>query len=82
MTSAQRPPSQRPLARLDSTFDVSLGIIMLCGIALLIMRMWNRRGPKQEVVEAEPHRRHPDLTDENVGADQLPETAGYGWLEI
>jgi hypothetical protein len=44
----------------------------------LIVRAWQRRGPREEVV-AEAITPMPDVADENVGADQLPED---GWVRL
>ncbi len=44
----------------------------------LIVRAWQRRGPREEVV-AQAIAPRPDVADENVGADQLPED---GWVRL
>ncbi len=54
-------------------------IAALVGALLwLIVRAWQRRGPREEVV-AEAITPTPDVADDNVGADQLPED---GWVRL
>ena len=50
-------------------------ILVLAVVALLYLayRFWRNRHHGPEIVEAEPILPVPDLTDENIGADQLPE---------
>jgi hypothetical protein len=60
------------------------GIVILLLIALagllvwLLFRIWQRRQPVEEM-EAKPLAPAPDVADENVGADQLPED---GWARL
>jgi hypothetical protein len=79
------PPSSQPgLSRWGSSFIYSLQILLLillaalAGVlAVLILRACRRRRPG--VLLAEPVAALPDLTDNNVAADQLPED---GWLKM
>jgi len=50
-------------------------LIVLAVVALgyLLYRLWRNRRLEQEIVEASPIQPVPDLADENVGAEQLPE---------
>lgn len=52
--------------------------LIAAALALLLFRMWKRRA-RTEVVMAEPVLATPDLTDENVAANELPED---GWLKL
>ena len=60
------------------------GIVIILLIALagllvwLLFRIWQRRQPVEEL-EAKPLSPVPNVADENVGADQLPED---GWLRL
>jgi len=56
---------------------VIAGLIVI-GLALLIMRMLRRRKGREEVV-SQPLQEAPDISDENVRADELPED---GWLRM
>ena len=78
-------PSQPGLSRWGSGLVYSLQILLLLlisGLAgvlgVLIFRACRRRR-RSGVVPAEPVAARPDLTDENVAADQLPED---GWLNL
>jgi len=58
---------------------IYLLIIALAGLLVwLVIRLWTRRGPTEEVA-AEALPATPDVADENVGADQLPED---GWISM
>jgi hypothetical protein len=57
---------------------VLLAVALLAAIVLLVLRMWRQKALEPEVV-AQPLPPTPDLQDENVGADQLPED---GWLQM
>jgi hypothetical protein len=58
---------------------IYLLIIALAGVLIwLLIRLWNRRGPSEEIA-AEALPAVPDVADENVGADQLPED---GWMTM
>ena len=60
------------------------GIVIILLIALagllvwLLFRLWQRRQPVEEL-EAKPLAPVPNVVDENVGADQLPED---GWVRL
>ncbi len=53
--------------------------VVISAIALLLMRSWKRRQQKAGAITTEAIQPAPDLTDENVGADQLPED---GWTTL
>jgi hypothetical protein len=52
---------------------------VLCAIGVLVYRLWRNRRLKPDLVETEAIQPVPDLADESVGADQLPED---GWLRL
>lgn len=57
-----------------------LGAAVIVAGLLLAFRIWrSRRGREEDVIEATPVVSVPDLTDENIGADQLPED---GWTRL
>jgi hypothetical protein len=51
----------------------------LCVLAIFIIRAWRKRTLNSEAVTAEAIQPAPDLSDENVAADQLPED---GWTKL
>ncbi len=57
-------------------------VVLICVltalIAVMLLRLWKRRRPKEEIV-AQAVQALPDVADENVGADQLPED---GWIKM
>jgi len=54
-------------------------IVLLVGVLVwLVVRVWKRRGPAEEII-AEAIAPMPNVADENVGAEQLPEE---GWLRL
>jgi hypothetical protein len=53
--------------------------VVALALALFIFQAWSRRYRQPEAVVSEPIQSVPDLTDENVGADQLPED---GWIKL
>jgi hypothetical protein len=57
------------------------GLVAAVVIALVIflLRVWNRRRRQPAALASEPVPTVPDLTDENVRADQLPED---GWIKL
>lgn len=68
----------------DWGFDVRLllwGLITIvaCVLAIFLYRFWITRRISQTTVASEPIRPAPDVADENVGADQLPEE---GWNRL
>lgn len=52
---------------------------VLCAIGFLLVRLWRNRQPKPELVQTEALQPVPDLLDESVSADQLPED---GWIKL
>jgi hypothetical protein len=48
-------------------------------LAVMLLRLWRRHRARQAEVEAQPAQALPDVADENVGADQLPED---GWIKM
>jgi len=57
-----------------------LGLAAILGVVYFAYRVWcQRRGRVREVLEAVPLPTVPDVRDENVGADQLPED---GWTRL
>ena len=54
-------------------------IVVLVGVLVwLVVRVWKRRGPAEDIA-AEPLAPMPNVADENVGAEQLPEE---GWVRL
>lgn len=53
--------------------------VILCVIAVLLLRLWKQRSKEPKTVLAEAIAAQPDLNDENVVANQLPED---GWLKM
>lgn len=51
---------------------------LVAALVWLVLRAWQRRGPREEIV-AEAVTPMPDVADENVGAEQLPED---GWVRL
>ena len=49
------------------------------GLALLIYRVWRERQRRNAPMASEPIQPLPDLTDENLAADQVPED---GWTQL
>lgn len=58
---------------------VILLVALACILAVLLIRAWRRRHSTDQVIQAQAVTAVPDLADENVGADQLPED---GWLSM
>ena len=52
--------------------------LVASAVAIIFIRLWKRRRRK-EIIAAQPVAAKPDLTDENIIADQLPED---GWLKL
>lgn len=50
-----------------------------CALAIIVLRIWKRRTPRTGQIVAQPIVSTPDLADQNVVADQLPEEA---WLKL
>ena len=57
---------------------VALIILLVAVLAVVALRLWRRRR-RTEPAEARPAQAAPDVSDENVGADQLPED---GWSRL
>ncbi|HLX69599.1 MAG TPA: DUF4129 domain-containing protein, partial [Verrucomicrobiae bacterium] len=53
-------------------------VVAVCALAILIYRLWLQRQPAN-LVTSQPIQPVPDISDENVGADQLPED---GWTRL
>ena len=82
------PRSRLPTPSVGSGYGwiVALEILLyllvaavLAAIAVLLYRFWKNRGRKPEVIAADAIQSAPDLTDENIGAEQLPED---GWTKL
>jgi hypothetical protein len=56
-----------------------LAAAVLVGIGIFIYRLIRDRRPREEPIASEAIQPTPDLTDENVGAEQLPED---GWTKL
>jgi hypothetical protein len=54
-------------------------VVLACAVAVILLRLWQRRQPRLEEIAAQPAQAVPDLADEGVGADQLPED---GWSRL
>ncbi len=52
---------------------------VICSLVILLMRAWQRRYRQPTAVASVAIAPAPDLTDENTGADQLPED---GWIKL
>jgi hypothetical protein len=48
-------------------------VVVLVGLGFLLYRVWRDRQPAVAAIAGEPIQPAPDLTDETLGADQLPE---------
>lgn len=53
-------------------------VVVACALGIFIYRLWLNRRPKA-LVTSQPLQSVPDISDENVGADQLPED---GWTKL
>lgn len=53
--------------------------VVACVLAIFLYRVWGGRQKSRPVVASEAMLPAPDVTDENVGADQLPED---GWMTL
>lgn len=53
-------------------------VVVVCALAIFIYRLWLQSQPAN-LVTSEPLQSVPDISDENVGADQLPED---GWTKL
>src|SRR5262249_50288108 len=82
----KRLAPSRPISHPGSGWIDSLQILLyvllavvVCTLAVVLLRNWQRRKSRCKKVEAEPVLSAPDLADESVGADQLPEES---WLKL
>lgn len=73
------PSSGLDWAMLSQVLLYLLVAVVLSALTILIYRLWRNRQPKEETLQAEAIQVVPDITDENVGADQLPED---GWTKM
>ena len=53
--------------------------VVISAVAVLLMRFWKNRHPQAHALATQAIQSAPDLTDENVAADQLPED---GWTTL
>ena len=53
--------------------------VVIGAVAVLLLRFWKKRQRKAEPITTQAIQPVPDLTDENVAADQLPED---GWTKL
>ena len=53
--------------------------IVVSALAIFLFRLWRQRQRRAGAILSEAIVPTPDLTDENVGADQLPED---GWIKL
>ncbi len=53
--------------------------VVAIALGILLFRVIRKRGPKEEVQTSEPIQPVPDLADENIGAEHLPED---GWTAM
>src|SRR5205809_2094990 len=51
----------------------TLAAVVAVALALLLFSLIRKRGKKEEITASQPIQSTPDLADENVGAEQLPE---------
>jgi hypothetical protein len=58
---------------------IVLIVVLACAVGILIFRARQRNRRRTELVSSEAIPALPDLADENVGADQLPED---GWIKL
>ena len=82
--SGWSPPGVGPLPdfnwyQLSQILLYVLVTVVLSAAGILLFRMWRNRRRNPEILQTEAIQPVPDLTDENVGADQLPED---GWTKL
>ncbi|HTV39759.1 MAG TPA: DUF4129 domain-containing protein [Candidatus Sulfotelmatobacter sp.] len=53
--------------------------VVACGLAIFLYRVWGNRGKSRTPVATQAIVSTPDVSDENVGADQLPEDE---WMKL
>lgn len=54
-------------------------VVVACALAIFVLRLWQKSRRKALPVASQAIAPLPDLSDENVGADQLPED---GWIKL
>lgn len=76
-----RPEPSRGTGWISSLRLLLYGVLaaIACVLAVVLVRFWRRRPPRMERVLAQPVSSVPDLTDQEVAADQLPEQE---WLQL
>ena len=77
--SPSLPSSGLDWAAFSQVLLYLLVAIVLSALAILIFRLWRNRLPREATLQAEANQVVPDITDESVGADQLPED---GWTAM
>jgi hypothetical protein len=65
--------------RLSQILLYVLVAAVLSTVVILLMRLWRNRRLKPEILQTEAIQSVPDITDESVGAEQLPED---GWTKL
>ena len=58
---------------------ILLLVLVVVGLAFLLLRAWSRAKRRPSAIASEAVPMVPDLADENVGAEQLPEN---GWIKL
>jgi ABC-type multidrug transport system fused ATPase/permease subunit len=77
--SGSLPKSNLDWAMLSQMLLYLLVAVVLSALAILLYRLWRNRRPKEETIQAEAIAVVPDVADESVGAEQLPED---GWTRL
>ena len=78
------PPSMGPIPSFDwyllwRILLYLLVAVVLSAATILLFRLWRKRRRKSEILQTEAIQPVPDLTDENLSAEQLPED---GWTKL
>jgi hypothetical protein len=82
------PRSRQPQSSTSSSYGwiLSLQVLLyvlaavaLAALAIFLMRIWRNRSRSPALTASEPIQPIPDLADENIRADQLPED---GWTKL
>ena len=74
-----RSSSSTDWMMLLQVFLYALVAVVLIALAIFLLRLWRGRQPQPTVTASEPIQTIPDIADENVHADQLPED---GWTRL
>lgn len=77
--SPSSPNSSFDWIRLSQVLLYVLLAAVLSVVVILLHRMWQNRRRQPQILQTEAIQPVPDLTDENLGADQLPED---GWTKL